>query len=166
MLDLRCDVLHGIVHCKVSVMPKQLPAAVEPESSEKWEAQMRKGCLEMAVLASLCQGKLYGLEILRVLERDSRLVLSEGTIYPILNRLRAIGLLRSEWVEAEAGHPRKYYELTQAGRDRAIRMAEIWTEFSAGLEALIEPVLGAKARKQGRHLGTIQEKSGVTERRI
>ena len=114
------------------------------ESSDKWEAQMRKGCLEMAVLASLWHGRLYGLEILRVLERDSRLVLSEGTIYPILNRLRVEGLVQSQWVEAEAGHPRKYYELTQAGRERATRMAETWTEFSAGLGVLIEPVLKDK----------------------
>lgn len=102
---------------------------------------MRKGCLEMAVLASLWHGRQYGLEILRVLERDSRLVLAEGTIYPILNRLRAEGLVQSQWVEAEAGHPRKYYELTPAGRERAIHMAETWTQFSAGLGFLIEPVL-------------------------
>src|SRR5271167_141753 len=108
-------------------------SASEIETSDKWEAQMRKGCLEMAVLASLWHGRLYGLEILRVLERDSRLVLAEGTIYPILNRLRADGLVQSQWVEAEAGHPRKYYELTQAGRERAIQMAETWTQFSAGL---------------------------------
>ncbi len=105
---------------------------------------MRKGCLEMAVLASLWHGRLYGLEILRVLERDSRLVLAEGTIYPILNRLRLEGLVQSQWVEAEAGHPRKYYELTQSGRERATRMAETWTEFSAGLGLLIEPVLKDK----------------------
>jgi PadR family transcriptional regulator PadR len=49
--------------------------------------------------------------------------------------------VQSEWVEAEAGHPRKYYQLTAAGRDRATRMAEIWTQFSAGLGRLIEPVL-------------------------
>jgi len=115
--------------------------STEIESPDKWEAQMRKGCLEMAVLASLWYGRLYGLEILRVLERDSSLVLAEGTIYPILNRLRAEGLVQSQWVEAEAGHPRKYYELTQSGRDRATRMAETWTRFSAGLGYLIEPVL-------------------------
>jgi PadR family transcriptional regulator PadR len=113
----------------------------EIESPDKWEAQMRKGCLEMAVLASLWHCRLYGLEILRVLERDSSLVLAEGTIYPILNRLRAEGLVQSQWVEAEAGHPRKYYELTQSGRDRATRMAETWTQFSAALGSLIEPVL-------------------------
>jgi PadR family transcriptional regulator, regulatory protein PadR len=133
-------------------MARQLPVAAESESSEKWEAQMRKGCLEMAVLASLWHGKLYGLEILRALERDSQLVLSEGTIYPILNRLRTEGLLQSQWVEAEAGHPRKYYELTGAGRERATRMAETWTEFSAGLGLLIEPVLKS-ARKASRDNG-------------
>ncbi len=102
---------------------------------------MRKGCLEMAVLASLWHGRLYGLEILRALERDSRLILSEGTIYPILNRLRADGLLQSEWVEAEAGHPRKYYELTPQGRERTLVMVRTWIDFSAGLGSLIAPVL-------------------------
>ena len=122
-------------------MAKQLTSTPESESSERWEAQLRKGCLEMAVLASLWNGRLYGLEILRVLERDSSLVLAEGTIYPILNRLRTEGLVQSEWVEADAGHPRKYYELTNMGRERAIRMAEAWTQFSAGLGRVIEPVL-------------------------
>jgi PadR family transcriptional regulator len=109
---------------------------------------MRKGCLEMAVLASLWHGRLYGLEILRVLERDSSLVLAEGTIYPILNRLRAEGMMQSQWVEAEAGHPRKYYQLTQSGRERATRMAETWTQFSAGLGYLIEPVLKGRRLEQ------------------
>lgn len=122
-------------------MAKQVISPPESESSERWEAQLRKGCLEMAVLASLWNGRLYGLEILRVLGRDSSLVLAEGTVYPILNRLRTEGLLQSEWVEAEAGHPRKYYEITNIGRERAIRMAETWTQFSAGLGRLIEPVL-------------------------
>jgi len=122
-------------------MAKQIISAPEIESPDKWEAQMRKGCVEMAVLASLWSGRAYGLEILRVLERDSDLVVGEGTIYPILNRLRTDGLVQSEWVEAEAGHPRKYYQLTAAGRDRAIRMAQTWQQFSAGLGCLIEPVL-------------------------
>jgi len=129
-------------------MAKPIAANFELEGSDKWEAQMRKGCLEMAVLASLWRGRLYGLEILRVLERDSSLVLSEGTIYPIFNRLRSEGLVKSEWVEADAGHPRKYYELTQTGRERATRMAETWTQFSAGLSCLIEPVLSDRNVEQ------------------
>ncbi len=139
-------------------MTKLIPAVAEIESPDRWEAQMRKGCLEMAVLASLWHGRLYGLEILRALERDSQLVLSEGTIYPILNRLRSEGLLKSEWVEAEAGHPRKYYELTPAGRERAVEMAQTWTEFSAGLGVLIEPVLKPSAKTSNRRLAGIREK--------
>jgi len=114
--------------------------AVENDQPDRWEAQLRKGALEMAALASLWRGRLYGLEIIRLLEDRSRLVLAEGTIYPILNRLKAEGLLTSEWVEAEAGHPRKYYSLTDAGRQRLHRMAEAWVSFSRGLTELLEPV--------------------------
>ena len=95
----------------------------------------------MATLASLWRGRLYGLEIIRVLEAQSRLVLAEGTIYPILSRLKAEALLTSEWVEADAGHPRKYYSLTNEGRDRLRLMAAAWVDFSTGLNQLIQPVL-------------------------
>jgi len=94
------------------------------------------------------QGRLYGLEIIRYLEDRSRLVLSEGTIYPILNRLKAEGLLASEWVESVAGHPRKYYSLTVAGRRRLRLMAEAWTSFSSGLSRLLEPVLEKQEKLQ------------------
>lgn len=120
---------------------------VKPEQDgqgERWEAQLRKGALEMAILAALWQGRGYGLEIIRQLESESQLVLAEGTIYPILNRLKADGLLSSEWVEAEAGHPRKYYSLTVAGRERLRQMAEAWVDFSRGLGRLIAPVLKEK----------------------
>ena len=69
------------------------------------------------------------------------MALAEGTIYPILNRLKMEGMLTSEWVEAEAGHPRKYYSLTEAGLQRLCQMAEAWTSFSRGLSRLLEPVL-------------------------
>lgn len=111
------------------------------ESPDRWEAQLRKGALEMAALASLWHGRLYGLEIIRFLEGQSRLVLSEGTIYPILNRLRTDGLLTAEWVEAEAGHPRKYYSLTVAGKQRLRQMALAWDNFAGGLSRLLAPVL-------------------------
>ncbi|HEY1743196.1 MAG TPA: PadR family transcriptional regulator [Granulicella sp.] len=115
------------------------------DTPDRWEAQLRKGAVEMAALASLWGGKLYGLEIIRFLESQSSLALAEGTIYPILNRLKAEGLLTSEWVEAEAGHPRKYYSLTQSGSQRLRLMAEAWNNFSQGLDRLLEPVL----EKQG-----------------
>ena len=119
------------------------PRALYPDGDapDRWEAQLRKGALEMAALASLWQGRLYGLEIIRFLENHSSLALAEGTIYPILNRLKLEGLLTSEWVEAEAGHPRKYYSLTDAGRQRLRLMAEAWFGFARGLSRLLEPVL-------------------------
>jgi PadR family transcriptional regulator PadR len=122
-------------------MAKLRAQPTEGDQPDRWEAQLRKGALEMAALASLWKGRLYGLEIIRFLEDQSRLVLAEGTIYPILSRLKSEGLLTSEWVEAEAGHPRKYYSLTGAGRERLRLMAEAWTSFSAGLSRLLEPVL-------------------------
>ena len=79
-----------------------------PESAEKWEVQLRKGSLELAILAALWEGRLYGLEILRHLEDSSDLIVVEGTVYPLLNRLRTLGLVESEWVVSDSGHPRKY----------------------------------------------------------
>lgn len=111
-----------------------------PDLPDKWEVQLRKGGLELAILASLWAGRLYGLEILRRLESDSNLIVSEGTVYPLLNRLKALGLVNSEWVESDAGHPRKYYALTSAGRERALEMFRAWTRFSTGISKLLAPL--------------------------
>lgn len=110
------------------------------DTAEKWEVQLRKGCLELAVLAALWGGKRYGLEILRRLESDSDLVVSEGTVYPLLSRLKTLGLLRSEWVESDAGHPRKYYALTLAGKKRVTEMATVWERFSSSMSKLLATV--------------------------
>jgi PadR family transcriptional regulator, regulatory protein PadR len=107
----------------------------------KWETQLRKGGLGLAVLAVLWDGRRYGLEVLRRLEADAGLAVSEGAIYPLLNRLKTEGLVTSEWVEA-AGHPRKYYSLTDVGRARVRDMAASWTSFAAGLERLLAPLKG------------------------
>jgi PadR family transcriptional regulator PadR len=107
----------------------------------KWETQLRKGGLGLAVLATLWNGRLYGLEMLRRLDSEAGLSVPEGTIYPLLNRLKTEGLVTSEWVEA-AGHPRKYYSLTDLGRARVRDMAASWTSFAAGLERLLAPLKG------------------------
>jgi len=118
------------------------------EGAEKWEVQLRKGCLELAILASLWGGKLYGLEILRRLESGSDLVVSEGTVYPLLSRLKSLALVDSEWVESDGGHPRKYYQLTPAGRERAMEMARVWREFSSSLTKLLVPLEKEKSAKE------------------
>ena len=112
----------------------------DQQIEDKWEVQLRKGCLELAILAALWNQKLYGLEILRRLESDSDLIVSEGTVYPLLSRLKALELVRSEWVESDAGHPRKYYALTPAGKQRALDMSKTWAGFSSSMSKLLAPL--------------------------
>jgi PadR family transcriptional regulator PadR len=104
---------------------------------ERWEAQLRKGCLDLAILAVLWNRRLYGLEILRFLQDTSGLELAEGTLYPILLRLKQDALVESTWVEAEAGHPRKYYWLTPEGRERAAAMIQTWDGFTSSISRLL-----------------------------
>jgi PadR family transcriptional regulator PadR len=111
-----------------------------PQSADKWEVQLRKGCLELAVLAALWDQRLYGLEILKRLESDSDLVVSDGTVYPLLSRLKALGLVRSEWIVAEIGHPRRYYALTPVGKRRAQDMARMWARFASSMSKLLAPL--------------------------
>lgn len=120
------------------------------DSVEKWEVQLRKGSLELAILAALWQGPLYGLEILRTLESTSEIVVVEGTVYPLLTRLRSLGLVESEWVESDCGHPRKYYRLTEAGRRRALAMGRIWSHFSASMARLLEPLSATRANLESK----------------
>jgi PadR family transcriptional regulator, regulatory protein PadR len=114
---------------------------------EKWEIQLRKGSLSLAVLATLWDGELYGLEILRRLEQVASFVVAEGTIYPLLNRLKMAAYIESRWVEADAGHPRKYFRLTVNGRRYVMELFRRWHEFARGMNRLLAPL---EARVRGR----------------
>src|SRR5262249_48048724 len=118
----------------------------ERDQPDNWERQVKKGWLELAILASLWGEELYGLDILRRLEEDTDLLLAEGTIYPILSRLKAEGLVNTKWVEGDAGHPRKYYWLTPAGRRRAAAMARYASGFLRSIEKLIAPLLAREGK--------------------
>ena len=111
-----------------------------PGSTDKMLAQMRRGAIEYCVLALLREQDRYGLELARTLAEADGLVTSEGTVYPLLTRLRTLGLVDSEWVESDSGHPRKYYRLTDAGRSRALAMTRIWARFSASMSSLLAPL--------------------------
>jgi len=122
----------------------------EPAATDKWGAQLRKGCLELAILASLWKEPLYGLEILRVLQEQGGMAVAEGTLYPILNRLRDDGLLVSEWRDTGAGHPRKYYTLTASGRTRTHGMSAAWGQFVGQMGSLLVALdEGPKTDPQG-----------------
>lgn len=79
--------------------------------------QLRKGILELAILGALSRGRHYGYSLVRTISGTGDIDLTEGTIYPILGRLAKEGLVRSEWVESSQGPPRKYYTLTERGRE-------------------------------------------------
>ena len=99
-----------------------------------WVTQLRKGILEFCVLKVLEDASLYGYDIVRQLRTLEVLVISEGTIYPILSRLRREGLLKTYLEESPEGPARKYYQLTNRGKDMLGEMRGVWTAMSQGVE--------------------------------
>jgi PadR family transcriptional regulator PadR len=106
-------------------------------SHENWQEQLRRGSLDLAILLTASAGPRYGLAIIQHLEAFTDLVVTEGTIYPILGRLTREGLLDARWVEGEAPHPRKYYRLTPRGAKRLREMKDEWRAMTAKIERLI-----------------------------
>ncbi len=104
--------------------------------SDSWQEQLRRGGLELAILLSLIRESRYGLEIIRHLEEFTDLVVTEGTIYPILARLSRDGLVEAEWRDT-GSHPRKYYQLSSRGRTRLGEMVASWKSFAAKLDRLM-----------------------------
>jgi PadR family transcriptional regulator PadR len=87
------------------------------EDTDNKVTQLRKGILELAVMAALYRDSHYGYSLVRGLTGPDSVAIKEGTVYPILARLSREGLVHSQWVESSQGPPRKYYELTASGRD-------------------------------------------------
>jgi len=94
---------------------------------ENTKAQMRKGILEFCILSVLAQGDAYTNEIIQKL-KEAQLIVVEGTLYPLLTRLKNDGLLQYRWEESQAGPPRKYYALTETGRQFLQELSKTWTE--------------------------------------
>ena len=108
-----------------------------PAEVAAWRSQIRKGSLELAVLLALRKERRYGLELVDVLNAAG-LGISEGSIYPLLSRLRAEAKVETEWVDPGEGHAKKYYRLTERGRATARAMLAAWRDFGAGVERLIK----------------------------
>ena len=104
----------------------------------KWDVQLRKGTLELVMLAVLNGRTLYGLEILHALHRYETIQISEGTLYPLLDRLKRDGLVSAKWVQEGETRPRKYYALTEAGQSRLKLMHERWRLANADINHLLE----------------------------
>jgi len=103
---------------------------------ERWISQARKGYFEMLLLARLQAGRAYGYQIVASLKQVPGFEnLAEGTVYPVLTRMRNDGLVTAEWVAEDSGAPRKYYTTTQFGAEVLAEMKAIWTAMSTALDA-------------------------------
>lgn len=103
---------------------------------ENSKAQMRKGTLEFAILLIISKGNVYAGDILSCL-KEAHLIVVEGTLYPLLSRLRQENLLEYSWQESPAGPPRKYYSLTQSGKEMVGTLTQTWQSLSTSIQSLI-----------------------------
>jgi len=110
--------------------------AMENQFLDNWATQLRKGMLELCILNAIKGTSLYGYDIVRKLRRIETLVISEGTIYPILSRLKREGFVQTTIKESSEGPPRKYYELTAKGEQTLSRMNDYWQDVKTGADTL------------------------------
>ncbi|EXU92525.1 PadR family transcriptional regulator [Streptomyces noursei] len=102
-------------------------------------SQLRKGVLEYCVLSLLRDGPRYSTELLRELANTGALATSQGTVYPLLARLRREELVTTDWSESPSGPPRRYYALTGTGRAALDDFTSVWVDFAAAVDRLISP---------------------------
>jgi PadR family transcriptional regulator, regulatory protein PadR len=96
---------------------------------ENTQQQMRKGVLEFCILGIISQGEVYPSDIINKL-KDAKLIVVEGTLYPLLTRLKNQGLLAYNWKESLSGPPRKYYSLTPNGEEFFNALNQTWNELA------------------------------------
>lgn len=94
---------------------------------ENTQVQMRKGILEFCILHIIARGEVYASDMLEELT-SAKIMVVEGTLYPLLTRLRKAGLVDYKWVESNSGPPRKYYTITERGADFLNTLDETWAE--------------------------------------
>lgn len=102
---------------------------------ENSRAQMRRGVLEYSILLVLQRGDEYPSSIMQKL-KDADLIVVEGTLYPLLIRLKNQGLLSYRWEESTQGPPRKYYSITDEGRTRLLELDASWKDLAETIETL------------------------------
>lgn len=103
---------------------------------ENAQVQMRKGILEFCILHIISRGEVYASDMLDELT-SARIMVVEGTLYPLLTRLKNAGLLDYKWVESTSGPPRKYYLLTDLGRTSLEALNDTWQELAESVNAIV-----------------------------
>ena len=124
------------VNCIDRYLALLYSAIMDNRFFDNWSTQLRKGMLELCILNAISRASLYGYDIVRKLCKIKGLVISEGTIYPILSRLKREGIVQTTIKESSEGPPRKYYELTAKGKEILDQMNNYWQDIKTGTDAL------------------------------
>jgi PadR family transcriptional regulator, regulatory protein PadR len=104
---------------------------------ENSKAQMKKGILELCILSIISRGEVYASDIIDEL-KTSKMIVVEGTLYPLLTRLKNEGLLSYQWVESKSGPPRKYFQLTPLGQTFLTDLNQTWDELVAAVSHITQ----------------------------
>ena len=107
------------------------------QTEAKWDVQLRKGSLELVILAALKKRELYGLELLNLLHSLQTMQITEGTLYPLMDRLKRDGVVAAEWQQEGDARPRKYYKLTKSGADKLKSLTMRWRKSVGDIEFLL-----------------------------
>ncbi|UII19923.1 PadR family transcriptional regulator [Fulvivirga ligni] len=111
---------------------------MENQFLEKWKSQVKKGTLSFIVLNAISKKELYGYELIEMIKEATDIEIAEGTLYPLMNRLKKDGLATSKWVEQESGIPRKYYLLTKEGEATLKLMQNYWNELDTSIKNFMQ----------------------------
>jgi PadR family transcriptional regulator PadR len=106
------------------------------EFVQNWFSQVKKGTLSYIILIILDEKKYYGYELVQEIKIHTTLEVAEGTLYPLLNRLKTEGIVDSKWIEQESGIPRKYYTLSKDGRETLTEMKKIWSALGTAIQKI------------------------------
>lgn len=121
-----------------------MSASAADQFLANWSSQARKGVLELVIMSVLAEREFYGYELVEHLQTRFRLQVSDGTLYAILTRIRAEGLVRQRWEHAASGPARKYYALSAAGHKLLGAMQETWREIADAVDGAMAPPRGKK----------------------
>ena len=105
-------------------------------NTENTKAQMRKGVLEFCILSILSEDEAYVSDLINKM-KDAKLIVVEGTLYPLLTRLKNEGVLEYRWEESKSGPPRKYYKITKEGKTVVSELKQSWKELVESINSII-----------------------------
>ena len=112
---------------------------------ENTQVQMRKGILEFCVMKVISRGEVYASDMIGELT-TAKIMVVEGTLYPLLTRLKNAGLVEYKWVESNSGPPRKYYKLTTRGKDFLKSLENTWKDLTSSTQKILKSGRTAKSK--------------------